>query len=78
MNRSEIDLECNERREEYFALINMIGYAMGIAESLGASSAASHIEAARQALVSDVQSELSGILSKDGVIQLSTLRAGHC
>lgn len=76
--RTELDIQMNERRDEFFALINIIGYAAGIAHSLGASSAVSHLDAARQALVSDLQSEFPSILSKDGIAQAASARAGHC
>ncbi|MFD1747495.1 hypothetical protein ACFSE1_18655 [Rhizobium helianthi] len=78
MNMMDMNFESSERREEYFALINMIGYALSIAESLGAKSAAMHMEAARQSLVTNLQDELSGVLTKEGISQIATARAGHC
>lgn len=76
--RTELNLDMNERRDEFFALINIIGYAAGIAHSLGTSSAVAHLDAARQALVAELQSEFPSILSKDSITQAASARAGHC
>jgi hypothetical protein len=78
MTRTDLDMQMNERRDEFFALINIIGYAAGIAHSLGASSAVSNLDAARQALVADLQAEFPSVLCKDGIAQAASARAGHC
>lgn len=71
-------MQTPDRREEYLALINMLGYAQGIARTLGASSAASHVDSARQTLVALLQSEFPSGLSDDGVKRLATATPGHC
>lgn len=78
MNIMNTNFESDERREEYFALINMIGYALSIAETLGAKSAAMHIDAARRSLVTNLQDELSGALTPEKISMMATARAGHC
>ena len=78
MNVVSMNFETNERRDEFFALINMIGYAVSIANSLGSQSAASHMDSARSALVQQLQDEMSSVLSADNINRVSTVRAGHC
>lgn len=78
MKLVDASFETNERREEYFALINMIGYAASIAKSLGAVSAAMQIESARKSLVSDLENEFAGTVTKEGITRIANVRAGHC
>jgi len=75
---TDANLQVSERHQEFLALINMIGYAFGIAESLGASIAASHMDAAREALITELMGEFAGVLSTDGIARLAAARAGHC
>lgn len=78
MNVVSMNFENNDRREEFFALINMIGYAVSIANSLGSQSAASHMDSARALLVQQLQEEMSSTLSADNINRIATVRAGHC
>jgi hypothetical protein len=78
MKRRELDVQTQDRREEYLALINMLGYAQGIARSLGATSAAGHVDSARQTLVAALQTEFPSNLSDDGVKRLAAATVGHC
>lgn len=78
MNVVSMNFENNDRRDEFFALINMIGYAVSIANSLGSQAAASQMDSARAALVQQLQEEMSNVLSADNINRVSTVRAGHC
>lgn len=78
MNVVSMNFETNERRDEFFALINMIGYAVSIANSLGSQSAANYMDNARSALVQQLQDEMASVLSADNINRVSTVRAGHC
>ncbi|MCO5732374.1 hypothetical protein [Rhizobium sp. SSA_523] len=78
MTLADLDVEMHDRREEYYALINMLGYAQGIAQTLGAKVAADHADAARQILVAALQEEFPSPLTKDGVMRLAATSAGHC
>ncbi|MCM2474638.1 hypothetical protein HGO38_14245 [Rhizobium sp. CG5] len=72
------DLQTSERQQELLALINMMGYAVGIAETLGVTTAATHLNTARQTLVSELQGDLTNTLSMDGIKRLASARAGNC
>lgn len=78
MNVVSMNFENDERRDEFFALINMIGYAVSIANSLGSQAAAAHMDSARTVLVQQLQEEMSTFLSADAINLVSTVRAGHC
>lgn len=78
MKLVDASFETNERRDEYFALINMIGYAASIAKSLGAVSAATQIESARKSLVADMEDEFAGAITREGITRIANVRAGHC
>ncbi|WP_137133394.1 hypothetical protein [Rhizobium sp. FKY42] len=78
MNVVSMNFENNERRDEFFALINMIGYAVSIAHTLGSQTAAEHMDTARAALIKQLQDEMSSNLSADNINRIATVRAGHC
>ncbi|MGE6740301.1 hypothetical protein ACQKGC_08525 [Allorhizobium pseudoryzae] len=78
MKRRELDVHTQDRRDEYLALINMLGYAQGIARTLGAASAATHVDSARQTLVAALQTEFPSNISDDGVKRLAAATLGHC
>lgn len=78
MANSTIDLQTIERQQELLALINMTGYAVGIAETLGIAAAAMHLDTARQTLVSELQGELSHELSAENIKRLASARTGSC
>ncbi|KQO83358.1 hypothetical protein [Rhizobium sp. Leaf262] len=78
MTSFRTDAEINERQEDFLTLINMLTYAEGVAETLGAPSASWYIDVAKQALQAALQSELDVDLSKAEIINLSSVRAGHC
>lgn len=68
----------DEKREEILALLNMMGFAFASAESVGATTAAHHIEAARSALLTELTDGLSGLVTRDGIARLARTRPGHC
>ena len=72
------DAEINERQEEFLTLINMLTYAEGVAETLGAPSASWYIDVAKQALQSALQSESEIDMTNAEIINLASVRAGHC
>lgn len=78
MAKTIIDLQTSERQQELLALINMIGYAVGIAESQGINAAAAHLNAARQILASELQDEFSSGLSMENIKRLASARPGNC
>ena len=78
MQDTEIEPVGEDRGEELLAIINMIGYAMGIARGLGVDGAASDLEAARLKLITELQQELVGTISGDDIVHLSHFRSGHC
>jgi hypothetical protein len=77
MIRKGANVPLTERHEEFLALINMIEYTVGAAASLAAESAAKQLEIARKRLLTELQSEVTSILSTEEISQLAT-RAGHC
>lgn len=74
---SDTEHQLDERQQEFLALINMIGYTIGIAESLH-STAAAHLDAARDVLMNELQGEFARTLSKEALAGLATTRAGMC
>lgn len=78
MTAIETTMRPDEKRDEILALLNMMGFAFASAESVGAAKAASHIEAARNALLTELTDGMSGIVSRDGLARLAGTRAGHC
>ena len=78
MRQSEAELAAFDRHQEFLALLNMCGYARGIAEQLGATAATSHIDAAREALLADFSEEFGGEFTMDKLPRLAPNRAGHC
>ncbi|HAT85100.1 hypothetical protein [Cohaesibacter gelatinilyticus] len=67
-----------ERMEEFFAVINMIGYAKGIAKDLGVPDAASDLEAASLKLAEELQSEIYGEYSTDDITKFANAISGTC
>lgn len=78
MTSSRTDAEINERQEDFLTLINMLTYAEGVAETLGAPSASWYIDVAKQALQSALQSEIELDMSNADIVNLASVRAGHC
>ena len=78
MTSTKTNAEFNERQEEFLALINMLTYAESVAETLGAPSASWYIDIAKQALQSALQSEMGIEVGNADIINLSSVRAGHC
>jgi hypothetical protein len=78
MTSMNTDAQINERQEDFLTLINMLTYAEGVADSLGAPSASWYIDVAKQALKSALQSEMDVDLSNVEIINLASVRAGHC
>ncbi|MBB3944553.1 hypothetical protein GGQ73_000476 [Rhizobium skierniewicense] len=78
MTLSRTDAEIDERQEDFLTLINMLTYAQGVAETLGAPSASWYIDVAKQALQSALQSEMDVEFSNADIVNLASGRAGHC
>ncbi|MES5098617.1 hypothetical protein ABUK73_10335 [Agrobacterium sp. BA1120] len=78
MTSIHTDAQINERQEDFLTLINMLTYAEGVAESLGAPSASWYIDVAKQALQSALSSEMEIELSNAEIVNLASVRAGHC
>lgn len=78
MTSSLTDAEINERQEDFLTLINMLTYAEGVAETLGAPSASWYIDVAKQALQSALQSEIEVNMTNADIVNLASVRAGHC
>lgn len=67
-----------ERMEEFFAVINMIGYAKGIARDLGVPDAASDLEAAGLKLTEELQTEIYGEYSTEDIAKFANALNGTC
>ncbi|QYA08632.1 hypothetical protein [Agrobacterium larrymoorei] len=78
MTLSTTDAKIDERQEDFLTLINMLTYAEGVAETLGAPSASWYIDVAKQALQSALQSETDVKFADDDIVKLASVRAGHC
>ena len=78
MQDTEFEPVGEDRSEELLAIINMIGYAMGIARGLGVDGAAADLESARLKLVTQLQQEFIGAVSGDDIVHLANFRSGHC
>ncbi|POO50420.1 hypothetical protein CPJ18_18895 [Agrobacterium rosae] len=78
MTLSRTDAEIDERQEDFLTLINMLTYAEGVAETLGAPSASWYIDVAKQALQSALQNEMDVEFSNADIVNLASVRAGHC
>lgn len=78
MTSFKTDAETNERQEDFLTLINMLTYAEGMAETLGAPSASWYIDVAKQALQSALQSEIEINMTNADIVNLASVRAGHC
>ena len=78
MTSFKTDAETSERQEDFLTLINMLTYAEGMAETLGAPSASWYIDVAKQALQSALQSEIEINMTNADIVNLASVRAGHC
>jgi hypothetical protein len=78
MTLARTDAGIDERQEDFLTLINMLTYAEGVAETLGAPSASWYIDVAKQALQSALQNEMDMEFSNADIVNLASVRAGHC
>lgn len=78
MMNNNVGIQLSERHEEFLALINMIEYSVGIAESLSVDGAVFQLDAARKALLSELKGELDRELSTQEITNLAGMRVGHC
>lgn len=78
MRNTDYEATVDNRSEELLAIINMIGYAIGVSQDLGARAAASDLQAARLKLASELQQELAVALTDEEIAGLSGLRVGRC
>lgn len=78
MMNNDAGIQLSERHEEFLALINMIEYSVGIAESLSVDGAAFQLDAARKTLLSELKGELDRELSAREITHLAGTTVGHC
>ncbi|TLP43134.1 hypothetical protein FDK21_18125 [Cohaesibacter sp. CAU 1516] len=67
-----------DRVDEFMAVINMIGYARGVAETLGVPGAASDLQAAGLKLALEIQREMSWNLTSKDIIDMAVTPHGRC
>ena len=75
---SYTEISKQERVDEFLAVINMIGYAMGIARELGVPEAASDLQSAGLKLALEVRDDISDDCTSSDIIHLATSQGGHC
>lgn len=68
----------DDRADELLAIINMIGYAIGVAGDIGVQEGLSDLKAARSKLVAELQQIGFPDLSPDELSRLARVPAGHC
>ncbi len=67
-----------DRVDEFMAVINMIGYARGVAETLGVPDAASDLQSAGLKLALEIQREMSWNLTSNDIIDMAVTPHGRC
>jgi hypothetical protein len=67
-----------ERMDEFFAIINMIGYAKSIANDLGVPDAASDLQSASQKLAQELQSKIHSEIPNKDILKFSDNQGGNC
>lgn len=72
MNKSQ------DRVDEFMAVINMIGYARGVAETLGVPEAASDLQSAGLKLALEIQREMSWNLTSKDIVDMAVTPHGRC
>ena len=67
-----------DRVDEFMAVINMIGYARGVAETLGVPDAASDLQSAGLKLALEIQREMSWNLTSKDIVDMAAAPHGRC
>ena len=74
----ETNTDSQDRVDEFLAVINMIGYARGVAETLGVPAAASDLQSAGLKLALEIQREMDWKLSSHDIKDMATTPLGRC
>lgn len=78
MITTETQTHSQDRVDEFMAVINMIGYARGVAETLGVPEAASDLQSAGLKLALEIQREMSWNLTSKDIIDMASTPHGRC
>jgi hypothetical protein len=78
MRARNVQIPVEDRVDELLAIINMIGYAIGVAGDIGVKDGISDLESARMKLVLELQQISFGDLSLDEMSRLARAQPGHC
>ena len=78
MITTETKIHSQDRVDEFMAVINMIGYARGVAETLGVPEAASDLQSAGLKLALEIQREMSWNLTSKDIIDMASTPHGRC
>lgn len=73
-----VEMPVEDRADELLAIINMIGYAIGVASDIGVQDGVSDLQTARMKLVLELRQISFGDLSLDELSRLARAPAGHC
>jgi hypothetical protein len=73
-----LETAAEDRADELLAIINMIGYAIGVASDLGVPDGVSDLETARMKLVLELRQISFTGLSPEEVSRLARASAGRC
>lgn len=78
MINTESMTKSQDRVDEFMAVINMIGYARGVAETLGVPAAASDLQSAGLKLALEIQREMSWNLTSKDIVDMAVTPHGRC
>lgn len=78
MRMKRAELPAADRADELMAIINMVGYAIGVAGDLGVQDGVADLEAARMKLILELRQIGFGDLSVEEMSRLARAPAGHC
>lgn len=78
MINTESMTKSQDRVDEFMAVINMIGYARGVAETLGVPEAASDLQSAGLKLALEIQREMSWNLTSKDIVDMAVTPHGRC
>jgi hypothetical protein len=78
MRAKSVEMPVEERANELLAIINMVGYAIGVAGDLGVQEGVADLETARMKLVLELRQISFGDLTLEEMSRLARAPAGHC
>jgi hypothetical protein len=78
MRAKSVEMPVEERANELLAIINMVGYAIGVAGDLGVQEGVADLETARMKLVLELRQISFGDLTVEEMSRLARAPAGHC